>query len=109
MPTYVYDKETGKMVEGRATPRGGSGDGYRFSDRVYSDKPFKAPDGTIIDSRAKHRDYMKRAGVTTMDDFKSTWKDAAKKREAFYTGTDQHARRERKQDIARTIERLNRG
>ena len=40
-----------------------------------------ATDGTPIDSRTKHRQYMKNNNLTTMDDFKNTWKDAARDRE----------------------------
>lgn len=102
--TYHYDEKLGRMVEGPGRPRSeGSGDAWRFSDRIYSDKPFKAPDGTVIDSRKKHRDYMRRNGVTTMDDFKGTWDAAAKRREAVFTGT--HDREARREAVARAVEK----
>lgn len=102
--TWHWSPEAGKLVEGPGPRRtDGSGDGWRFSDRIYSGKPFKAPDGTVIDSRKKHRDYMKRAGVTTMDDFKGDWDRAAKHREDVFAGrNDKAARREA---LARAIEK----
>ena len=67
--TYHWDPEQNALVEGPGPRRvDGSGDGWRFSDRIYSGTPFKAPDGTVIDSKAKHREYMKRTGLTTTDD-----------------------------------------
>ena len=107
--TYHYDPVSKSMVEGRGPSRlegPQSGDGWRFSDRIYSAKPFVAPDGTVIDSRKKHREYMKRAGVTTMDDFKDYWAQKRKERDEFYTGTSEKLKRERREDIARTIEQL---
>ena len=104
--TWHWDPEQGKLVEGPGPRRvDGSGDGWRFSDRIYSGSPFKAPDGTIIDSKKKHREYMKRAGVTTTDDFKQTWQDAAKRREAVYTG--QHDKRERREAVERAWSRIH--
>ena len=97
--TWHYDPEQGKLVEGPAPRRvdGPSGDSWRFSDRLYSDKPFKAHDGTVIDSRKKHRAYMKRDGLTTIDDHKGTWDRAAKERAKLFTpgaGYDSDRRRE---------------
>ena len=107
--TYTYDPNTKTMREGRGPSRvdGPSGDGWRFSDRLYSANPFVAPDGTVIDSKKKHREYMKRAGVTTIDDFKDHWARARKERDEFYTGTSEKLKRERREDIARTIEQLS--
>lgn len=102
--TWHYDEKLGKLVEGPGQRRidGPSGDSWRFSDRIYSDKPFKAHDGTIIDSRKKHREYMKRHNLSTVDDFKGTWDKARERREAVFTGkADREARREA---IARALE-----
>lgn len=104
--TYHYDEALGKMVEGPGPRRvDGSGDGWRFSDRVYSSKPFTAPDGTVIDSRKKHREYMKRNNLTTADDYTNTWKEAQKQKEAFFTGNDKRESEQRKRDIADAINR----
>lgn len=109
MARYVYDPKTKSMVPGRSPSRvdGPSGDGWRFSDRLYSANPFVAPDGTLIDSKKKHREYMARAGVTTMDDFKDEWAKKRVERDEFYTGTSEKLKRERREDIQRTIEQLS--
>jgi hypothetical protein len=101
--TYHYDEATKRMVEGPAPRKGEqSGDGFRFSDRLYSDSPFTAHDGTVIDSRKKHRAYMRRHGLTTTDDFKKTWDEAAKRRADVFEG--RHDKAERARAIARAME-----
>lgn len=54
-------------------------------DRHY--EGLAASDGTLINSRSKHREYMKRNGLTIADDYKGEWKNAAKEREQRFTGT----------------------
>jgi hypothetical protein len=104
--TWHWDPEQGKLVEGPGPRRvDGSGDGWRFSDRIYSGTPFKTPDGTVIDSRKKHRDYMRRNNLTTMDDFKGDWDRAAKRREDVYTG--RHDKAVRREAVARAMEKLH--
>jgi hypothetical protein len=52
-------------------------------DRLY--EGLRASDGTDISTRTKHREYMRRHGLTTMDDFRDTWDRAEKEREAYRT------------------------
>jgi hypothetical protein len=107
MTTYHYDPATKQMVPGRGPTRAeGSGDGWRFSDRLYSGKPFKAHDGTIIDSKKKHAEYMKRHSLTTADDYTGEWAAAKERREAVYTG--KHDKEQRREQVARAIEQLQR-
>jgi hypothetical protein len=47
-----------------------------------------ATDGTPIDSRRKHAEYMKRNNLTLADDFKGTWAKAEAERGAFFGGKD---------------------
>lgn len=54
-------------------------------DRHYDG--LRATDGTDISSRVKHREYMKRNGLTTADDYKQTWEKSASEREALRTAT----------------------
>ncbi len=63
-------------------------------DRHYEN--MQASDGTDISTRTKHREYMKRTGLTTMDDFSGTWKKAGAERTALRDGTfqDDHLRSE---------------
>jgi len=53
---------------------------------------LRAPDGTDISSRAKHRTYMKDHDVTLASDFTNTWAAAAQQREALRKATfdDKH-------------------
>ena len=92
--TWHWSPEDGKLVEGPGPRRtDGSGDGWRFSDRLYSGSPFKAHDGTIIDSKKKHREYMKRHSLTTIDDYTGEWEKAKERREAVFTGKHDKAQR----------------
>lgn len=103
---YRYDAETGEMVE--ITPdhveprkRGALNHlGGLWGDRHYDG--MRATDGADISSRKKHRDYMRKTGYTTADDFKSEWARAKKEREHYM----QHGGSVRRQDVAAAIERL---
>ncbi len=70
------------------------------SERHYDG--LTATDGTPIDTRAKHRAYMRERGLTTIDDFTETWKREAQAREARIAGED----KTRASDIAQAIEQL---
>lgn len=52
-------------------------------DRHYDG--LRATDGTDISTRSKHREYMKRNGLTTVDDFKGVWAEAEKRRTEYRT------------------------
>lgn len=101
---YVYDEKLGRLVELTAEPpqRANAQDhlGSLWGDRHYDG--MRASDGADISSRKKHREYMKRHGVTTADDFKDTWARARQQRDEYYTrgGTV------RRQDIVASIEKL---
>lgn len=64
---------------------------------------LQATDGTDISTRTKHREYMKRNGLTTMDDFKDTWANAATKRADYFQGKRGTVTRD---DIGRAIHQL---
>lgn len=53
-------------------------------DRHYDG--LAATDGTLINSRTKHRQYMKEKGYTLASDFKETWAAAARDRELTRLG-----------------------
>lgn len=69
-------------------------------DRHYDG--MRATDGTDISTRTKHREYMKANGLTTVDDFKNTWKDAAKERENMRSGEYQD--KERKKMVTELVQ-----
>lgn len=52
-----------------------------------------ATDGTLINSRSKHREYMRRNGLTIADDYKGEWAKAAKERESRLSGTHKDPKR----------------
>ena len=58
-------------------------------DRHYDG--MRAPDGTDISSRTKHREYMRRTGLAMADDFQSTFAMAEKDRQEF-RGAKHHDR-----------------
>lgn len=96
-PPYDFVEVTDDYVSG---PRSNT-DGTLWNDRHYDG--LRATDGTPIDSRTKHREYMKINGLTTMDDFKGTWDKAAKDRADYYQGKRGSVSR---QDVARAIAHL---
>lgn len=69
-------------------------------DRHYDG--LTATDGTPIDTRAKHRAYMKERGLTTVDDYSQTWAKEARAREERMAGIDSS----RREDVAAAIAQL---
>lgn len=53
-------------------------------DRHYDG--LRATDGTDISTRSKHREYMKRNGLTTADDFTASWRAAEEQRNRYRRG-----------------------
>jgi uncharacterized protein (UPF0262 family) len=79
--TYIYDKQLKKIVE--ITPRIQTiKNNIMVSDSHYDG--LRATDGTDISTRKKHRDYMKRHGLTTADDYKDSWSKKKIERENYY-------------------------
>lgn len=71
-------------------------------DRHYDG--LQATDGADISTRTKHREYMKRNGLTTADDFTQTWAKAAEKRAEYFKGQGGGA--VTRDDIGRAIHQL---
>ena len=65
----------------------------------------QATDGTDISTRAKHREYMKRNGLVTFDDYKETFAKQQEARDAYHSGQRGTVS---KADIHRAIEQLTR-
>lgn len=72
-------------------------------DRHYEN--MRGPNGEDLSSRTKHREFMKATGLTTADDFSSTWKKAAEERTAFRTAkhTDKELRAELTQQVMTAV------
>lgn len=100
---WVWDNELKELVE-VSVDRGPSTDSRLsalWGDRHYDG--LQATDGTDISTRKKHREYMKRHGLTTADDFKGDWDRAKKEREHYM----QNGGTVTKRDIREVIERLS--
>lgn len=65
---------------------------------------LRATDGTPIDTRRKHRDYMKAHGLTTADDFTETWKKAEADRKRLGAPS-----KERREEIGRALYNAEKG
>jgi hypothetical protein len=77
--------------------------------RVHGDLHYdglRATDGTPIDTRTKHREYMKKHGLTTADDFKGEWSKTSQQRAEFYQKAPDP---NRPRDIAAAIEKVRKG
>lgn len=63
----------------------------------------QAPDGSDVSTRTKHREYMKRTGLVTFDDYADTFKKEQSRRDAYHSGERGTVTRK---DIERTIAQL---
>jgi hypothetical protein len=83
---YIQDRATGELIEitdgARPQTETARDAGALWGDRHYDG--LRATDGADISTRTKHREYMKRAGLTTVDDFSQTWAKAREARERYY-------------------------
>jgi hypothetical protein len=62
-------------------------------DRHYEN--LNLVDGTVVNSRRQHREYMNARGLTLATDFKDTWKKGTEAREKMRAGDfDRKERRE---------------
>lgn len=71
-------------------------------DRHYDG--LRTTDGADISTRTKHREYMKKHSLTTVDDYKDTWAKAEAARAEYRQGKSGGAIT--RDDIARTIAQL---
>lgn len=103
---YRKNEETGAVeaVEVSADYQSSRGITAPVTD-LYMDG-VRAPDGTDIGSRNKRRMYMQANNLADYDDFKGTFAKAAQERAAIQQGT--HQREERREDVARAMNRTRR-
>lgn len=103
---YIQDRETGELIEVTPDYVATSRDSARNAGMLWNDRGYEgmqATDGADISSRKKHRDYMKRTGLTTVDDFKDSWAKAQAQRERYY----QNGGSFRRQDVERAMYAVN--
>ena len=83
---WVYDEKLQKLVpaDEYQRPAPEARNAPIMAGRFYENTA--ATDGTDIGSRRKHREYMRQNNLTTADDFKITWAEQAKRREAIKEG-----------------------
>jgi hypothetical protein len=107
---WVYDANGVAIPAEQYVPedRHSVGDGIA-SGRFY-DGVRVAGSGEDISTRQKHREYMKRNGLTTADDFTETWAKAEKERENMRQGIfpDDRERRNEIGRIAYEVEKRER-
>jgi hypothetical protein len=90
----------GEAVEVERVPEPKRHDGLLYNDRLYQD------DGDPrYHSRSTHREYMRRNGLTTADDFTEMWERDKRARQDRFKANDP----QRKQDIADAIRKLEAG
>jgi hypothetical protein len=106
---WIYDEELGEMIEVTPgyRPKAKGKDALNHMGGLWSDRHYdglRATDGADISSRKRHREYMKRHGLTTADDFKGQWDKAQRERDHYMTNGGSI----RRQDIAEAISKLQR-
>ncbi len=69
----------------------------------------RAPDGTDIGSRTKHRNYLKATGLAVADDYKETWAKAEAVREAKRKGEHEPTNRALREKIEHSIYKVRNG
>jgi hypothetical protein len=100
---FIYDPELQRLVEVTLDYQSAPANTDRalWGDRHYDG--MRATDGADISTRSKHREYMRRNGLTTIDDFAGdTWGRAQAERNAVAEGHDPN----RRADIVRAIANL---
>lgn len=99
---YRYDKELGQVVEVSSDWSDVERRAPVATEQLVYGQLGKSTDGTPIDSRKKHREYMKANGLALAGDYTQTWAKAQAKRDDFYSNgpTDPS----RRQDVARAVD-----
>lgn len=95
----LYEVE--EDYESPARGGGTSGDAALWNDRTYQDG-----NDPRFSSRTQHRDYMRRHGLTTADDFRDQWRKDEARRVARRNGTATDP--SIKRDVVNTIRKLTR-
>lgn len=103
MTRKSYVQINGKLVdkEELAAREHYTDSGALWGDRHYDG--MTAPDGTDISTRSKHREYLKRSGLVTFDDYQGTFAKQQEARDAYHSGQRGTISRN---DIQRTIEKF---
>lgn len=109
MPKWVQNPTTGKLVPAEEV------DWDRYStlpsQHIMDDiEPFISPvDGTVVTSRSRLREHNARNGVVNYHEFDGEWEKVAAKRQAVAEGRDPEAKKDRLNDIIRSVEKVEAG
>lgn len=98
---YIQDPQTLELVEVTSDYSATRNDA---KNRVHGDLHYdglRAPDGTDISTRTKHREYMRATGLTTADDFSSSWSKAKEQRQNYMQRGGSVSRSDIQQAIAK--------
>ncbi len=96
---YRWNPETMAMEEIGADYTGAERRAPVATEALIYGNLGKSTDGTPIDSRTKHRTYMKENNLALASDYTETWKRAEKERNEFFRG--EGSTREIRDDIGR--------
>lgn len=100
---FAWDPASKRLVPASMLAASKALDAPVLAGRFY-ENTMSPIDGTDIGSRRKHREHMKRHGVTTADDFGKEWGRAEKERELIRNGGfDAQGRRE---DVRRAWDKV---
>lgn len=103
--SWIQDPDTGELIpKDEYVPKHALRPHFMVIGDLHYDG-LQATDGTDISTRAKHREYMKRHNLTTMDDFQGQWKKQAEQRARYFRG-EPGTGAVRREDIARAIHDL---
>lgn len=102
---YIQDPETLKLIPANEY-QGGPKPRIHIQGDIES---YVSPvDGEVISDRGQERRYMRERGLARPDDFKEHWKQKAKEREDFHTGSTRTTygrklKQDRKQAISNAL------
>lgn len=93
----------GELVEVTRDYQQPSPDSARDAGVLWNDRQYQDAGDPRFASRTQHREFMKRNGLTTTDDYNVEWRQKEAQRLKVKAGYDPT----RKEDIARAISQLN--
>lgn len=108
MKSWVQDPDTGELIpKDQYVPKRHLNPHHLIiGDSHYNYDGAVTTDGVDISTRAKHRAYMKKNNLTTMDDFKQQWAKQQEARDEYRTTGKGGATS--RDDVGRAIHQLER-
>lgn len=88
-----YVQINGELIEVGSDYEPPPRDAARQAGLLWNDRAYQDANDPRFSSRTQHREFMKANGLTTVDDFKETWRNAEKRRVESRAGIDPTRRR----------------